>query len=226
MQRRHSNKSPYKQRRDDAGNALLSRPSSDVCSNVSLLSKLEHRRHRLPYKQEREEKCPDNNNDLDANRKQNHTAPTRDERVGPLPLLDVNRASSQSSYGHRSISAPKSRIWDRDLNRNYDQEEQTGERTPSPLPRNTIQKQRGLSPLKTPSVGEINEIVTNLKLCRAPVIGAPNIESTESIAPGDIFFSRDHTSPVMRHNVLPKGMSLAPPISTQFLEQITLETPI
>ncbi|XP_031388335.1 uncharacterized protein LOC116201292 [Punica granatum] len=208
MRRRHSSKSPYKPRRDDAGNALLPQPSSDFHRNVSPFSKLEHRRHRSPYKLWREERDLDNNNDLDGvgtNRKQSRRTPTKDGRAGISPIQDIGQTSVRSNYLQRSISTPKLRIGHIAQNKNYGQVEQKGGRTSSPLAMNTVRKQREASPMKAPSVGEINEMVANLKLARAPMFGAPNFESNDSIAPGDIFFSRDYTALMMQNDALPKN---------------------
>ncbi|XP_030514416.2 uncharacterized protein LOC115728217 isoform X2 [Rhodamnia argentea] len=198
VRRRHSSKSPYKPRRDN-GNALSPIGGSDACRNVSPLSKPEHWRHISPYRPGREENANDENEITSSNRNSNRRTRSRDDREGHLQLLDLSRVSLKSNYGQRSVTAPKQRARDREQHNNS-----KGERTLSPLERNVIQKQREASPLRKPSVGEINEMVANLKLYRGPAT-ATTFESTDSISPGDIFFSRDDTALAFQKNVFPRN---------------------
>ncbi|XWS29280.1 hypothetical protein CRYUN_Cryun24cG0014800 [Craigia yunnanensis] len=66
-------------------------------------------------------------------------------------------------------------------------------------------KPREASPVKQQSVGEINEMVANGKISRSPVYNDAIFESTESISPGYIFFSRDAAALAMQKNVLPNN---------------------
>ncbi|KAF8018283.1 hypothetical protein BT93_H3243 [Corymbia citriodora subsp. variegata] len=197
--RRRSSKSPYKPRRDN-GNALSPIGGSDARRNVSPLPKPEHRRPVSPYKLGREENATDENEITSSNRKLNRRTRSRDDREGHPQFLDLSRVSLKSNYNQRSVTAPKQRARDREQHNNP-----KGERTLSPLERNVTQKQREASPLRKPSVGEINEMVANLKLYRGPVNSATNFESTDSISPGDIFFSRDHTALALQKNVFPRN---------------------
>lgn len=199
VRRRHSSKSLYKPRRDN-GNALSPSDGSDACRNVGPLSKPEHLRHISPYKLGREENATDENEITSSNRKLNRRTRSRDDRESHQQFLELSRVSLKSNYSHRSVTAPRQRARDREQHNNP-----KGERTLSPLERNVIQKQREVSPLRKPSVGEINEMVANLKLYRGPVNTATNFESTDSISPGDIFFSHDHTALAFQKNVFPRN---------------------
>ncbi|KAE8707735.1 Isoflavone reductase-like protein 4 isoform 1 [Hibiscus syriacus] len=194
LPRRHANKSPYKTRRDDG-------------RNISPLPKSEHRRHVSPYKPGRLEHAL---NDVKGNgeitgliRKQIRGSPTGDEIKTIGQLVGAERGNEDLKYSHRSTSAPP---------------RQRGERTPSPIIKNIIRKKREAPPVKQPSVGEINEMVANAKISKSPIYTAPMYESTESISPGDIFFSRDTAAlpnqkkdnpprqrPIANRNVNPKA---------------------
>ncbi|KAF9682265.1 hypothetical protein SADUNF_Sadunf05G0090900 [Salix dunnii] len=45
------------------------------------------------------------------------------------------------------------------------------------------QREREVSHTKTPSVGELNEIVANIKLIKGSMLNTPNFESTGAISP-------------------------------------------
>ncbi|XWS45444.1 hypothetical protein CRYUN_Cryun15aG0137400 [Craigia yunnanensis] len=199
LPRRHSSKSPYKTRRDDG-------------RHISPLSKTEHWRHVFPYKPGREEHKLNNemgNGEIAGlNRKQSRGTRTKDERGTIRQLLEAGRGSENSNYSRRSVTAPpRQRFREKDQQNNlgHGQLEQRGERTPSPISRNMIRKQREASPVKQQSVGEINEMVANAKISRSPIYNAAIFESTESISPGDIFFSRDALALATQKNVLPNN---------------------
>ncbi|XP_017979494.1 PREDICTED: uncharacterized protein LOC18610901 [Theobroma cacao] len=199
LPRRHSSKSPYKTRRDDD-------------RNISPLSKSEHRRHLSPYKPGREEHKLSNemgNGEIAGlNRKQNRRTPTKEERGTIGELLETGRVSGKPNYSRRSVTAParqRGREKDQLNNLGHGQLEQRRERTPSPISMNMIRKQREASQVKQQSVGEINEMVANAKISRAPMLNAAIFESSESISPGDIFFSRDGVALTMQKNVLPNN---------------------
>ncbi|KAK8304761.1 hypothetical protein V6Z12_D03G014700 [Gossypium hirsutum] len=179
--RRHgSSKSPYKTRRDDG-------------RNISPLPKPEHRRHVSPYKQGRVEHTLNdgtgNGEIAGLNMKQSCRSPTRDEIKMIGQLIKGGRGSAKSNY-RRSVTAPP---------------RQRGERTPSPIGRNMFRKQREASLGKQQSVGEINEIVANAKIPKSPTYNDAILESTESISPGDIFFSRDAAALAMQKKGLPNN---------------------
>ncbi|WRX09016.1 hypothetical protein QQP08_001503 [Theobroma cacao] len=199
LPRRHSSKSPYKTRRDDD-------------RNISPLSKSEHRRHLSPYNPGREEHKLSNemgNGEIAGlNRKQNRRTPTKEERGTIGELLETGRVSGKPNYSRRSVTAParqRGREKDQLNNLGHGQLEQRRERTPSPISMNMIRKQREASQVKQQSVGEINEMVANAKISRAPMLNAAIFESSESISPGDIFFSRDGVALTMQKNVLPNN---------------------
>ncbi|TYG40162.1 hypothetical protein ES288_D12G071400v1 [Gossypium darwinii] len=174
LPRRHNSRSPYKTRRDDG-------------RNVSPLSKSKHenQRHVSPYKPGREDHNliteVGNDNTSGLFRKQSRRTPKREGRATIGQFLEAGKGSD---YSCRSVSAPRQR-GDR--------------RTPSPISRSMLHKQR--------TVGEIKEMVANAMISRSPMYNACMFESTESISPGDIFFSRDAGALPMQNNVLPNNGS-------------------
>ncbi|KAK8673235.1 hypothetical protein V6N13_111584 [Hibiscus sabdariffa] len=188
LPRRHANKSPYKPRRDDG-------------RNISPLPKSEHRRHVSPYKPGRvEHALNDEKGDGEItglNRKQSRGTPTGDEIKTIGQLVGAGRVSENSKYSHRSTTAPP---------------RQRGERTPSPIGRNIIRKKREDPPVKQRSVSEINEMVANAKISKSPTYTAAMYESTDSISPGDIFFSRDAAALAKQKKGLPNNGGFGKPI--------------
>ncbi|KAG8662723.1 uncharacterized protein LOC110601402 isoform X2 [Manihot esculenta] len=215
VRRRHTSKSPYKTR---TGDGRTTSPVS-VRRNVSPFSKSEHRRQVSPFKPGREE--PDmykNDEIVGSSRRKNQRTPNREERGSFSQFGEVSRMSERA-HVRRSATAPKLRAKEnKDQENDHGHREQKGERSSSPLPRSMTNKQREkeASHTKTPSVGELNEMVANIKMSRAPtpMFNAPIFESTESISPGDIFFSREHAALMMQKNSLPKngndGVNLIP----------------
>ncbi|XVF15785.1 hypothetical protein REPUB_Repub09cG0186500 [Reevesia pubescens] len=200
LQRRHNSKSPYKTKRDDG-------------RNISPLSKPEHRRHVSPYKPGREEHKLNNemgNGEIAGlNRKQSRRTPTRVERGTIVQILEAGKVSEKSNY-KRSVTAPPRQRF-REAQRNnivgHSPVERRGERTPSPISRNMIRKAREPSHVKQQSVGEMIEMVANAKISRSPKYNDAILESTESISPGDIFFSRDAVALALQKNGLPNNGS-------------------
>lgn len=98
-----------------------------------------------------------------------------------------------NNYSRRVASAPRARLKEyENLKHQGDKKEQKrADRNPSPLSRNTSRKDKEKHNL---SSGEINEMLANAKISKTPPGFDPTFESTESIAPGDIFFSKDYTA--------------------------------
>ncbi|TQD81688.1 hypothetical protein C1H46_032784 [Malus baccata] len=199
VRRRTSSKSPYKPRRDDSNARTLPMAGSDIHRNISPLGKSERRRHVSPFQTDREER---NMND------------DGDEIVGSNRNLLHQRRNSR-----RSAAAPQHRS-PRETNqqRNCSITPTKGERTPSPLSKSMAhQKQRQVS---TPSVGEINEMLAHAKLARTSPNSMLNnkaalvYESSDSIAAGDIFFSRE--CDVM---ALPRNHSQKPKVDSSAASQ-------
>ncbi|GMI68157.1 hypothetical protein HRI_000485000 [Hibiscus trionum] len=188
LPRRHANKSPYKKGRDDG-------------RNISPLPKSEHRRHVSPYKPGRVEHALNdekgNGEITGLNRKQSRESPTGDEIKTIGQLVGAGRGSEKSKYSHRSATAPP---------------RQRGERTLSPIGRNIISKKREDPPVKQRSVGTINEIVANAKISKSPTYTAAMYESTDSISPGDIFFSRDAAALAKQKKGLPNNGGFGNPV--------------
>ncbi|KAL4366892.1 hypothetical protein GQ457_05G006460 [Hibiscus cannabinus] len=153
------------------------RTRRDDGRNVSPLSKSkrENRRHVSPFKHGRDEHKLINeagNGEVDGlYRKQSGRTPTRDETGTIRQLLEAGKGSESSNYSRRSVTAPP---------------RQRGERrSPSPISRNM----------------EINEMIANAKISRSPMYNASMFESTESISPGDIFFSGDVVPLAMQNQI-------------------------
>ncbi|CAK9152375.1 unnamed protein product [Ilex paraguariensis] len=211
--RRRPSKSPYKPRRDD-GNARSPPPVSefhrnvsplpltpgyefsDIRKNISPFSKSERRRHVPSHKSMREDHDLNNYEIVSSNRKQNDR----------YSIKDSSKVSEKSNYSRRSASAPRPRSREKDRQIKFDHtDEKKEDRTPSPLPRNILGKDREASHKNASSVGEINEMIVNAKISRGPINNDPNFESTESISPGDIFFSRDYAALAMQKITFPKN---------------------
>ncbi|XVE87322.1 hypothetical protein DITRI_Ditri18aG0108300 [Diplodiscus trichospermus] len=191
LNRRHSSKVEYDKtipfpRRHTSKSPYKTRRDHDG-RNISPLSKFQHRTH-----------VKLNNEMVTAEvagltRKQSRRTPTRVERGTIAQLLEAGRVRERPSNNGLSVTAPP--------RQRYRQEEHD----------NMKRKPREVTPVKHQSVGEINEMVALAKISRSPIYNAAVFESTESISPGDIFFSRDAASAMeMQKNALPK-----PPMFSQ-----------
>lgn len=115
-------------------------------------------------------------------------------------LKRIQSYRKSTNYQRRSVTAPRLRPIDNEKqSNNYGHELLKVKKTPSPLSKGTMtQKQREASVnTQSPSIGEINEMIANAKIRRG------SIENTESISPGDIFFSRDCLALELPKTVLP-----------------------
>ncbi|PSS30833.1 Replication factor C subunit like [Actinidia chinensis var. chinensis] len=187
------------------------RIASDSQRNTSPFSKPEGRRHISPYKPARKDHDLVNNRTMSSNRRQNYRQINKnvgtEERGGQSQVNETSRVSGKSNYSRRSLSAPKPTSREKDQLMNFGCADQNGDRTPSPLSRNIARKEREASHRHAPSVGELNEMVANAKISRVPVNVAPNFQSTDSISPGDIFFSREcaDLTTAMQKIIFPKN---------------------
>ncbi|RWR82423.1 Replication factor C [Cinnamomum micranthum f. kanehirae] len=212
---RRFSKSPYKQRTDDR--AISPDLGSHLRKNSSPFGVSERRRHISPYEATREEAEVEKNEPKGFNRKRSQTVPNRflDSEKNEAGLqLSSFRVNERYNHNHRSRSAPK--VKDRE------KEEQiipaSKERTPSPLEGSMIRKQKesgyGVAP-----VSEINEIIANAKLSRGPIPDDSTMESTDSIAQGDIFFSREvqtlQKSGVPRYNDFESNFAPKPKVVSE-----------
>ncbi|ESW28966.1 hypothetical protein PHAVU_002G032800 [Phaseolus vulgaris] len=119
--------------------------------------------------------------------------------ISPLPRPDLGRTVSpfreqrtEKPHNKRSVTAPRLRI----------QESSHGG-----ISNDTVPKQRGVSPFKAPSVGKINEMIAQVKLSKDPRSDYSSVlESTDSIQPGDLFFSRECNALQGRNSSLPKRL--------------------
>ena len=173
--RRHHSKSPYKpqmtEEYDDNGDdddeyGLNTRRHS------SPLPKPDLGRNASPYKPERGK-----HKQIITDTKHQQRAPHRESRKVGSGLLDVERVSEKPNR-RRTMTAPRLRGNEKHQQNNYVQTSQTRGTTTSPF-------------LRAPSVGEINEKVAQAKLSSNPSGDHALLESTDSIQPGDLFFSRD-----------------------------------
>lgn len=115
---------------------------------------------------------------------------------------NASKVSEVSNYNRRAASAPRARLKEYEsLKLEGDKEKKRVDRNLSPLPRNTSRMERDNNFKYNPSGGEINEMLANVKISKAPPGVAPTFESTDSIAPGDIFFSRDYAGFPMQNSV-------------------------
>ncbi|XP_051114522.1 uncharacterized protein LOC127240098 [Andrographis paniculata] len=197
--RRHS-KSPYRPRGEADG---VLKP--DLRRNVSPLSRRTYSdRYVSPFvmSEQRRANCSDNAGkacQFSQSERRTNTDNDRKTSVSPFAMYDrrshfdtdkaageyfeASRGRERSGYGRRAASTPKGRLRVRGQQISNDQGEHKKEhRKLSPLPNN--HKHGG------PLGGEINEMVAKAKISRGLNRHAVDIESTDSISPGDIFFSR------------------------------------
>ncbi|KAL2348544.1 hypothetical protein Fmac_002544 [Flemingia macrophylla] len=120
--------------------------------------------------------------------------------TSPLPRPDLGRTVSPFSriqeqrtekpLHKRSVTAPRLRV----------QESNIGGRN-----KDMVMRQREASLIKAPSVGEINEMIAQVKLSKDPTSDYSSVlESTDSIHPGDLFFSRECNDFQGRNSMMPK----------------------
>ncbi|KAH1157968.1 hypothetical protein GLYMA_11G070700v4 [Glycine max] len=134
--------------------------------------------------------------------------------ISPLPRPDLGRTVSpfreqriEKPHYKRSVTAPRLRI----------QESNNGGRTINEM----VHKQREASPFEAPSVGIINEMIAQVKLSKDPTSDYSSVlESTDSIHPGDLFFSRECNALQAKNSSLPRRIqqceyfSPRPPVNT------------
>ncbi|CAA2939789.1 Replication factor C, subunit RFC3 [Olea europaea subsp. europaea] len=154
----------------------------DNQGNVGLFFMSERRRHVSPYRPGGVDHDLDGDKIVTSGRKKSLKLANHDVR-----------GSEKFNHSRRAVSAPRSNLreMDQKIKYEYDQGEQ--------------RKELDASHKHGPSVGEINEIVANAKLLkwldsRAP---ASNFDSTASISPGGIFFSREYTA--FPNSIFPKN---------------------
>ncbi|CAK8539920.1 unnamed protein product [Lathyrus sativus] len=177
--RRHLSKSPYKLRiaRDDG--------HDDDDASLSYMSGLNSSRNISPLPR------PDFGRTMSPyNRNHEQRTPSNENRRTNLGLLEVDRASTKPNY-RRAVTAPRLR-----------DQQQTLQSTTRNL------KQREKSPFKTGSVREreVNEMIAQVKLSKNDPTDdySSALESTDSIQPGDLFFSRECNALQAKNSSLPK----------------------
>ncbi|CAN4083306.1 unnamed protein product [Withania somnifera] len=191
--RRRSTKSPYKPHRDidddvvhspakalpRSVSAFSRRPDHSYSHrNVSPFKKSENRRHISPYKHAGED--PEGFI-ADSNRKQN---PSQGNNVV------YSRLGEKSNNNRRYASAPRP---DRQHKFDASKERRKVNKMPSQLPvRSLSRKERETPNRHGPGGGELNEMIANAKISGSTTGANHMFESTETVSPGDIFFSRDY----------------------------------
>ncbi|KAH0772151.1 hypothetical protein KY290_016132 [Solanum tuberosum] len=192
--RRRSTKSPYKLRRDiDDGEfpsspkalprsvSTFSRRPDHSHRNVSPFQKSENRRHISPYKY-----AGDDHDRLfaDSNRKQNQSQGINNVH---------SRLGEKSNFNRRYASAPRP---DRQYKFDASKERRKANnktQTPSQLPVRSLSRKERETPNKHgPTGGELNEMIAEAKISGSATGANHMFESTETVSPGDIFFSRDY----------------------------------
>ncbi|KAJ1408860.1 P-loop containing nucleoside triphosphate hydrolase [Sesbania bispinosa] len=131
--------------------------------------------------------------------------------ISPLPRPDLGRTVSPYNRNHeqrtpsektnyrRAVTAPRLREQPSNYGKTL---QQNGGRT-----KDMVLKQREASPFKAPSVGEINEMIAQVKLSTNPTSDYSSVlESTESIQPGDLFFSRECNALQGKNSSLQKSL--------------------
>ncbi|KAF3441090.1 hypothetical protein FNV43_RR19376 [Rhamnella rubrinervis] len=187
--RRHNSKSPYKPRRDD-NDVYSPLPASGYIGKISPSSKSERW---TPYRPGIEGNYLDEDEIIKSNRKHK-------QRTPQPQFLEVSKGTKPNHK--RSVTAPRHRLRDQDQQNSFGHTWRIGQTTTSALSKGMAQKQIEAPHVRAPSIGELNEMVANAKLSRVPEFNASNFESTDSIATGDIFFSREYSVVALPKSVL------------------------
>ncbi|KAK4346858.1 hypothetical protein RND71_033197 [Anisodus tanguticus] len=190
--RRRTTKSPYKPHRDiDDGEvhslakalprsvSTFSRRPDHLYSrrNVSPFSKSEYRKHMSPYKYAGENHQLDKDGFFDdSNRKQNQSQGNNNVH-----------SRLEEKYNRRYASSPRP---DRQHKFDASKERRKADKTPRSLSR----KERETPNKHGPTGGELNEMIAKAKISGSTTGANHMFESTETISPGDIFFSRDYAA--------------------------------
>lgn len=174
--RRNLSKSPYKPHVADDGGSLSYVTGSNSRRNISPLPRPDFGRTVSP-----------------RSRNHDQRSPSKDNRKIGSGLLEVGRVTAKPIH-RRAMTAPRLR----------DQQTlQNGVRTTKDM----VLKQREASPFKAPSGGEINEMIAQVKISKNPMADYSSaLESTDSIQPGDLFFSREYNALQVNKSSLPKSI--------------------
>lgn len=184
--RRHS-RSPYKATTSVDDDNFQSAVSS-LRKNTSPLKVSDHHRRVSPYRFKYEEPNHQDQEPIISVAKRNHRTPTRSHKSGDgnfhSLFQEVPRLNGRSTYStNRSISAPKSRGMEKELQANAFPPAPAG-LTRSPLVKNKIHDKTEATYTKDP-------LVATKMLAKSPSYDAYEVKSVDSVSPGDIFFSQD-----------------------------------
>lgn len=181
--RRNGGRTPYRPAKDDSALVMLQR-------NISPMSRAERRRHESPFKAAAE--------DIGSS----SMRARKDEKL--TYTHGGNKISQKPSYNRRSATAPRLRMRDEQPNTVNNLSQRRERAAPSLQVNYSIQQQRDVSQVNSMSVGEMNEMIADGRIYGGPTFNEPVVESTGSISPGDIFFSRDSLAIGMNNNVSAK----------------------
>ncbi|XP_055803613.1 uncharacterized protein LOC129872718 [Solanum dulcamara] len=192
--RRRTTKSPYRPRRDMDDGEFHSSPKALPRSvstfsrrpdhsysrrNISPFQKSENHRHISPYKY-----AGDDHEGIfaESNRKKNQSQGNNNVH---------SRLGEKSNYNRRYASAPRP-----DRQHKFDaskERRKANNKTPSQLPVRSLSRKERETPSKHgPTGGEINEMIAEAKISGSTTGANRMFESTETVSPGDVFFSRDY----------------------------------
>lgn len=170
--RRNNGKTPHRPAKDDSVLVMLQR-------NISPLSRAERRRHESPIKIGTEEIGSSS------------TRTRKEENKLTYSHGGSNRKSQKPSYNRRSATAPRLRMRDEHMNAVNDLSQRRERAAPLLQVNSFLQQPKEVSQVNSLSVGEMNEMIADGRICKGSAANEPVVESTGSISPGDIFFSRD-----------------------------------
>ncbi|KGN48844.1 uncharacterized protein LOC101218071 isoform X1 [Cucumis sativus] len=181
--RRNGGKTPRRPAKDDSVLVMLQR-------NISPLSRAERRRHESPFKASGEEI---GSSSMRSRKEEKFTY-----------SHGSNKTSQKPSYSRRSVTAPRLRMKDEHMIAANDLSQRRERAAPTLKVSSILQQPKEVSHAKSPSIGEMNELIADGRINRGLALNDPVVESTGSISPGDIFFSRDGLPVGMNNNVTAK----------------------
>ncbi|CAK9320675.1 unnamed protein product [Citrullus colocynthis] len=181
--RRNGGKTPHRSAKDDSVLVMLQR-------NISPLSRAERRRHESPFK---------------AGGEEIGSSSMRSRKEEKLTSSHgSNRISQKPGYSRRSVTAPRLRMRDEHMIAVNDLSQRRERAAPTLKVSSILQQPKEVSQVNSLSIGEMNEMIADGRINRGLAFNDPVVESTGSISPGDIFFSRDGLPIGMNNNVTAK----------------------
>ncbi|XP_022963157.1 uncharacterized protein LOC111463451 [Cucurbita moschata] len=181
--RRNNGKTPHRPAKDDSVLVMHQR-------NISPLSRAERRRHKSPFK---------------AGAEEIGSSSMRSRKEEKLTYSHgSNRISQKPNHNRRSVTAPRLRTRDEHMSAVNDLSQRRDRAAPSLQVNSILHQSKEVSQVNSLSVGEMNEMIADGRVHRGSIFNEPMVESTGSISPGDIFFSRDGMAIGMNNNATGK----------------------